>query len=614
MILTRLTQASVAALTLGVLVQPGIAEIHPAQTRSPEVMRYASLDALGWAQARPVPGTLALNVGGDFENLDPGPGGTVEAISCPAPGACTMTGSYVDGIGNVLPYVVNQLGGRWGRAAEVPGIRALESGWYSDEASNQTAVTGLSCAAAGSCVIAGYAVGYGSDPSESVSPFLSVEVAGRWRNASTVKGIGAITTGNASATGVACGAVGSCSVIGEGHGQPFVDDAVGWTWGTAHALNGLLALDGGRSASPSAVSCRGAGFCTVAGTYRDALARTQVFSDSEVAGAWQPAVAVPGVANLNAGGLAHVSSVICVRQGICTVSGWFTGQSGVVRSFVLTATNGVMSSPSVIDPAPAFGRVKDERLTAIACPSASHCVAVGSVATPTGVRGFTAREGRAGWGDADPVPGELQLDTHNNASLNDVGCAASNWCSAVGYVTIARSGDVDPVVVDEVAGVWRYEHVPLHLAKLDTNDDATLDVVACAASGACAAGGSYTSSLTFCNGPPYCLPSPPIPQQAFLVPQGLAPPAPTGVRVAIIRPGVAMISWEWHGSANSPAVTRFVVSASNGTPKGVQTCSSAAHQCEIGGLPRGTVERFLVTAAGHVGSSEPAVSGRLRIR
>src|SRR5205823_13799586 len=73
----------------------------------------------GWGTAREVPGTAALNQGGEAE---------VISVSCAAAGNCSAGGDYKDTSGNFQAFVVNPVNGTWHTALEVPGTAALNRG------------------------------------------------------------------------------------------------------------------------------------------------------------------------------------------------------------------------------------------------------------------------------------------------------------------------------------------------------------------------------------------------------------------------------------------------------------------------------------------------------
>ena len=72
-----------------------------------------------WRTAEEVPGTAALNTGGDA---------VVTSVSCASAGNCAAGGSYRDCSGHDQAFVVNETNGVWHTAKEVPGTAALNTG------------------------------------------------------------------------------------------------------------------------------------------------------------------------------------------------------------------------------------------------------------------------------------------------------------------------------------------------------------------------------------------------------------------------------------------------------------------------------------------------------
>ncbi len=93
-----------------------------------------------WGTAREVPGSGALNAGGDAG---------VNSVSCASAGNCAAGGFYVDGSGNQQGFVVNETNGTWRRAIEVPGSGALNAGGIAE-------VNSVSCRSAGNCAADGF--------------------------------------------------------------------------------------------------------------------------------------------------------------------------------------------------------------------------------------------------------------------------------------------------------------------------------------------------------------------------------------------------------------------------------------------------------------------------
>lgn len=96
------------------------------------------------------------------------------------------------------------------------------------------------------------------------------------------------------------------------------------TWGTAQQVPGIAALNQGGNATITSVSCASAGNCSGGGSYLDASDRDQAFVVSQFNGTWETAGEVPGTAALNQGGIANVASVSCGSAGNCSAGGYYT--------------------------------------------------------------------------------------------------------------------------------------------------------------------------------------------------------------------------------------------------------------------------------------------------
>jgi hypothetical protein len=164
-----------------------------------------------WGKAKEVPGTSALNQGGNAG---------VSSVSCASAGNCSAGGSYAVDSGGVQAFqdfVVSQVSGTWGTAKEVPGTSALNQGGDANFGA-------VSCASAGNCSAGGFYV----DNSGGFQVFVVSQVNGTWGTAKEVPGTAALNKGgNAAVTSVSCGSAGNCSAGGfykdsSGHQQAFV--------------------------------------------------------------------------------------------------------------------------------------------------------------------------------------------------------------------------------------------------------------------------------------------------------------------------------------------------------------------------------------------------------
>jgi hypothetical protein len=160
-----------------------------------------------WGTAKEVPGTAALNKGGNAATA---------SVSCATAGNCSAGGSYLDGSSHQQVFVVGEANGVWGTAKEVPGTGALNTAGFAS-------LHSVSCATPGNCS----AVGFYND-STGQQAFVVSKTNGSWGTAKEVPGTAALNKdGRAAAVSVSCAAAGKCSaggsyVDGSRHIQAFV--------------------------------------------------------------------------------------------------------------------------------------------------------------------------------------------------------------------------------------------------------------------------------------------------------------------------------------------------------------------------------------------------------
>jgi hypothetical protein len=147
-----------------------------------------------WHKAIEIPGTAALNQGGDDFPSE---------VSCGAAGNCSAGGFYIGGFGQQA-FVVSQAAGAWHKAIKVPGTAALNQGGSAELGS-------VSCASAGHCSAGGtYA-----DSSNKEQAFVVSQIDGTWHKAIEVPGTAALNQGGqAKIISVSCASAGHCSAGG----------------------------------------------------------------------------------------------------------------------------------------------------------------------------------------------------------------------------------------------------------------------------------------------------------------------------------------------------------------------------------------------------------------
>ena len=152
-------------------------------------------------------------------------------------------------------------------------------------------------------------------------------------------GLRALNYGNAEVDSVSCASAGNCAAVGtdgEPYGLGFVVSKKNGVWGKATDVPGLAALNG-RIAQGNTVSCGSPGTCAAVGYYFDSTgSAARGFVAVERHGIWGDAIKVPGLAALNRGEYAEVSSVSCPPAGGCAAGRGYTDRHGHGQVFVVS--------------------------------------------------------------------------------------------------------------------------------------------------------------------------------------------------------------------------------------------------------------------------------------
>jgi hypothetical protein len=335
------------------------------QDGSTNAQAFVASETAGiWHAAKEVPGTAALNTGGDAE---------VTSVSCAQAGNCAAGGEFRDRAGHQQAFVASQTNGIWHTAEEVPGTAALNTGGAAETAS-------VSCASAGNCA----AGGDYTDSAPNGQAFVASETDGIWRTAEEVPGTAALnTSGSAEILSVSCASAGTCSAGGVydhssaayEYGQAFVASETNGIWHAAKEVPGTAALNTGGAAETASVSCASAGNCAAGGFYLDSSGNQQAFVASEANGIWRTAEEVPGTAALNTGGGAEILSVSCAQAGTCSAGGDYMAQHE--QAFVVDETKGIWRTAEEVPGTAALNTGGGAEILSVSCAPAGTCSAGG---------------------------------------------------------------------------------------------------------------------------------------------------------------------------------------------------------------------------------------------
>jgi hypothetical protein len=396
----------------------------PSQCCQSEAFVVSQVDG-AWGTALEVPGIAGLNQAGMAE---------VMSVSCSSPGDCVAGGYYTSGHfpGGSVPmtsaFVVSQVNGTWGKARQVPGIAALNTG-------GAASITSVSCTSPGNCSAGGFYHIFSSPGCCRSAGFVISQVNATWGRAKKIPGttgkipgttgineVSCASPGNCGAAAkrvvsqvngvwgaakvvavpsgssfghawirtISCAAPGDCSAGGLGTTQArsVVVNQVNGVWGTAREIRGTAALIKGKRSLVASVSCSARRNCTAGGYgFRTAAAgsSTRDFAVPYVAaqrkGSWGRAEKIPGIGTLSTHGYAVVTAVSCASRGNCAAAGRYSTTtynpcgSGPDQVFVLNKANGTWGTPHVVTVT--LGNDGPAQITAVACPAAGRCSAAG---------------------------------------------------------------------------------------------------------------------------------------------------------------------------------------------------------------------------------------------
>jgi hypothetical protein len=462
----------------------------PAPARASAAVRPAASAAVPvWGTAQELPGIAAVNYGL----------ADVAALSCSSPGNCAVGGSYADRAFQVQAFVADRRNGAWGKAIEVPGTAALNAG-------GNATVTSVSCTSAGECTAGGsYAPGgtAAGGVLTASEAFVATETGGAWGKAIEVPGTAALDAGHSAVVGsLSCWSPGNCTAAGSyapggssgGYAdtQAFAVTETAGTWGTATELPGLAALNAGGQAEVSSISCAGAGSCAVGGDIIIPGSASDAFVADESDGSWRPAEQVPGIP-LSPGSVAAVNSVSCASPGNCSAAGYY-GTSSELLGFVATEMNGTWRGAQLL--------AGTRNASSVSCASPGECVAGGDYdAGRQGLQAYLVTEANGDWGKPAPVPGLAAMNAGQYAVTQSVACSAPGDCGAGGVYADTGPESSQPFVVTETDGTWGHAQQVPGMATLNTDDEAFVEAISCTSPQACtAAGVSFTSAFVVSTG------------------------------------------------------------------------------------------------------------------
>ena len=297
--------------------------------------------------------------------------------------------------------------------------------------------------------------------------------------------------GHVSVQAVSCTAAGDCTAGGgyspggtdasgsNRSSDAFVVTETGGKWGTAIEVPGTAALNAGKSATVTAVSCWSPGNCLAAGSYATGFADgsldTMAFLVTETKGTWGKAEAVPGLAALNVSDMANATSVSCPAAGECVIGGQYSGAAGLA-AFVADQAGGIWQAAQQVR---GTGGVQQFW---VSCTARGRCGGDGTLDS-SNEEALVADENGGTWGVAHVLPAQA-------LTVGPLSCSSAGNCAAGGtYMPVANK--FEAYVISEVNGKWGGLQAVPGLASMNAGNQAGIFSTSCASNGNCVAGGFY---------------------------------------------------------------------------------------------------------------------------
>jgi hypothetical protein len=397
-----------------------------------------------WGKAEEVPGTAALNKGGNAQ---------VGQLSCARTSVCVAVGTYTGRGGGGQWFTATQRNGRRGSAVPVPVPPLTGAG-----------INAVWCAPGGLCV----AGGSFTDSGGARQDWVATQTRGRWRSALEVPGTAALSVGgDASIDAVTCTSAGNCAAAGNFASgtsitsdllpplQPFVVTETKGKWGAAQEVPGIQAMTPGLWADTTSIACPSAGNCTAAGNYQDGVPETcqgpvdgcsAVFVVNERHGTWGHVTLVRDVG--------YVLSLTCPATGDCVAGRYAENGDDFLFGALISETNDHWARPLVM--------ARTFWVNSVSCARAGYCAAGGSFAGCQNLqcstygtgRPFVISEWHGTWGKAITpagLPARYNPNDSPEATVGAVECPPrTTLCVAGGnYTAPANSNNSHAFIVSQ---------------------------------------------------------------------------------------------------------------------------------------------------------------------
>jgi len=311
--------------------------------------------------------------------FNPGGNASVTSLDCSSPTSCVAGGYYEDNHQSRQAFVSKWDGAKW-TDHEIASSLNLDLHGVAE-------VTTVNCDSTVFCVVGGFY----TDALGEQQALVSIFNGKTWSD-QTVGGL--LNVGNyAEINSVDCASKIFCVAGGQyadanGAQQAFISKFNGKNWAD-HQIASLL---NSNRASANSVSCATPSFCVVVGFYSDVgqhfsevgPLRQDAFASVFNGSRW---IDQELLGQLNLGGAARVSSVVCKSQLFCAMSGSFLDGAGTGHAIISFYNGRTWKSSNVAD---SFANTYWSNASSVSCVSNLFC-ASGGYYLPQGVIGYQAQ-------------------------------------------------------------------------------------------------------------------------------------------------------------------------------------------------------------------------------
>ena len=250
----------------------------------------------------------------------------LEAVACTRDGSCAAIGGYLDSSGNAQTMVLAKpVAGPWHQATEIAAPPNAA-------ANPDTFMTGIACSGPGACVAVGT---YSVSPTQ-FEAMGAVESRGAWHRATEIAApSGAIAGTFTAITSISCLAAGPCVGAGQYAVSATQSRAmvVSESKGRFGQATAITAVPAGASAHPSSyllgISCRPSGTCFAVGGGRNRAGHSVAMYLVRSGGRWRASfLTAPDGATAGQRELSALSAVSCTGKAYCSVVGYYHDRLG----------------------------------------------------------------------------------------------------------------------------------------------------------------------------------------------------------------------------------------------------------------------------------------------